>query len=88
MAGRRFRAPLCIASMCVAAFAIRVVLGGTADAQDTRQIAEPKIPASCVHLPAQLRAVNDRLAEEDESKLDTARIQSRWTSASVAWRWS
>jgi polygalacturonase len=29
-----------------------------------------------MHLPAQLRAVNDRLPEEDESKLDTSRIQS------------
>ena len=37
---------------------------------------EPKIPASCVQLPAQLRAVSDKLAEADESKLDTARIQS------------
>jgi polygalacturonase len=76
MAGRRFGAPLCIASMCVAAFAGFLILGGTASAQDTRQVAEPKIPASCVQLPAQLRAVNDRLAEVDESKLDTARIQS------------
>src|SRR3984893_12917874 len=76
MAGRRFRAPLCVALSCVAAFAGIVILGGTASAQDTRQVAEPKIPASCVQLSAQLRAVNDRLAEEDESKLDTARIQS------------
>jgi polygalacturonase len=45
-------------------------------AQDTRQVSEPKIPASCVQLPAQLRAVSDKLAEADESKLDTVRIQS------------
>jgi polygalacturonase len=45
-------------------------------AQDTRQVTEPKIPASCTQLPAQLRAVGDKLAEADESKLDTARIQS------------
>ena len=45
-------------------------------AQDTREVTEPKIPASCVQLPAQLRAVSDKLAEADESKLDTARIQS------------
>jgi polygalacturonase len=46
-----------------------------ATAQDTRQVTEPKIPASCVQLPAQLRAVSDKLAEADEGKLDTARIQ-------------
>jgi polygalacturonase len=45
-------------------------------AQDTRQVTEPKIPASCVQLPAQLRAVSDKLSETDDSKLDTARIQS------------
>jgi polygalacturonase len=45
-------------------------------AQDTRQVTEPKIPASCTQLSAQLRAVGDKLAEADESKLDTARIQS------------
>jgi polygalacturonase len=45
-------------------------------AQDTRQVTEPKIPTSCTQLPAQLRAIGDKLAEADESKLDTARIQS------------
>src|ERR1700756_5529960 len=44
-------------------------------AQDTRQVSEPKIPASCTQLPAQLRATSDKLAEADESKLDTTRIQ-------------
>jgi polygalacturonase len=50
--------------------------GTTVKAQDTRQVTEPKIPASCAQLPAQLRAMGDKLAEADESKLDTARIQS------------
>ena len=45
-------------------------------AQDTRQVTEPRIPASCMQLSAQLRAVSDKLAETDEAKLDTARIQS------------
>jgi polygalacturonase len=44
--------------------------------QDTRQVTEPKIPASCTQLPAQLRATGDKLAEADESKVDTARIQN------------
>jgi polygalacturonase len=46
-----------------------------ATAQDTRQVTEPTIPSSCVQLPAQLRAVSDKLAETDEGKLDTLRIQ-------------
>jgi polygalacturonase len=71
MAGRRFRFPL-----RVAAFVGMVMMVGRAGAQDTRQVVEPKIPASCIQLSAQLRAVNARLAETDESKLDSARIQS------------
>jgi polygalacturonase len=45
-------------------------------AQDTRQVTEPTIPQSCTQLTSQLRAVSDKLAETDERKLDTARIQS------------
>ena len=37
---------------------------------------EPKIPAACVQLDAQLVAVSDKVAEADEQKLDTDRIQS------------
>jgi polygalacturonase len=48
----------------------------TACAQDTRQVTEPKIPDSCVQLSAQLLAVNDKLDEADEGKLDTVRIQT------------
>jgi polygalacturonase len=48
----------------------------TVKAQDTRQVSEPAIPASCVQLPAQLRSVSEKLAETDEKKLDTVRIQS------------
>jgi polygalacturonase len=47
-----------------------------AAAQDTRTVTEPKIPASCIQLPAQLRAMNDKLSEADERKLDTDRIQA------------
>jgi len=47
-----------------------------ADAQDTRQVTEPKIPASCMQLSAQLRSVSDKIADVDEGKLDTARIQN------------
>jgi polygalacturonase len=51
-------------------------IAATVKAQDTRQVTEPTIPASCTQLPAQLRAVSDKLAETDEGKLDTARIQT------------
>jgi polygalacturonase len=61
------------ARWCVVA---AMVLGTVATkAQDTRQVSEPTIPASCVRLPAQLRSVSDKLAEADEHKLDSARIQ-------------
>src|SRR5580704_6898303 len=50
-------------------------IAATVKAQDTRQVTEPTIPASCTQLPAQLRAVSDKLAETDEGNLDTARIQ-------------
>jgi polygalacturonase len=53
-----------------------VMATGIARGQDTRQVTEPTIPSSCVQLPAQLRAMGDKLAEADEKKLDTARIQS------------
>ena len=46
-----------------------------AEAQDTREVTEPNIPASCVQLPAQLRAISDKLSDADEGKLDTTRIQ-------------
>ena len=44
-------------------------------AQDTRQVTEPVIPTACVTLPAQLTSVGHTLAEADENKPDTARIQ-------------
>jgi polygalacturonase len=44
-------------------------------AQDTRQVKEPKIPPLCVALTANLTAQGTTLAEADENKLDTQRIQ-------------
>ncbi len=46
-------------------------------AQDTRHVTEPSFPAACAELRAELTAVdrNTTLAEADESRLDTARIQ-------------
>jgi polygalacturonase len=44
--------------------------------QDTRTVVEPRVPAVCATLKAQLAAVDGALAEADEQKPDTARIQS------------
>ena len=52
-----------------------VVMVSSAGAQDTRHVVEPKIPRSCTKLKAQLRSVDDGVAEADEAKLDTERIQ-------------
>ena len=51
-------------------------------AQDTRHVTEPVIPSSCTVLRANLHASNDALAESDETKLDTQRIQSALDSCS------
>jgi len=47
----------------------------SAAAQDTRHVTEPRIPKSCTKLEASLHATDNKLAEADESKLDTDRIQ-------------
>ena len=45
-------------------------------AQDTRTVVEPKFPAACATLQAELTPVADTtLSEQDETKLDTKRIQ-------------
>ena len=49
-----------------------ILLAVCAFAQDTRTVVEPKIPAACATLQAQLAAP---VAESDESKLDTERVQ-------------
>ncbi len=46
-----------------------------AGAQDTRKVTEPQIPSSCTKMKAQLRSVSNDIAEADEGKLDTERIQ-------------
>jgi polygalacturonase len=46
-----------------------------AHAQDTRRVSEPKIPQSCTLLTANLTAQGTTLAEVDENKPDTQRIQ-------------
>ena len=44
-------------------------------AQDTRTVTEPKIPPACVTLQADVASQSGVIADADESKLSTARIQ-------------
>jgi polygalacturonase len=45
-------------------------------AQDTRTVTEPHIPAACVTLDAKIAAPHGEIAEKDEQQTDTARIQA------------
>ncbi len=44
-------------------------------AQDTRKVTEPVIPPSCATLQAELTSQQGKLREDQERRLDTARIQ-------------
>src|SRR5262249_7216293 len=44
-------------------------------AQDTRRVTEPRFPPVCVSLAAELAAENGSIAEADENRPDTLRIQ-------------
>src|SRR6185312_16256043 len=63
-------------SAAVCCMGISSLMCLSARAQDTRHVTEPKIPESCVQLPAQLRATDNMIAPSDEGKLDTERIQA------------
>jgi polygalacturonase len=45
-------------------------------AQDTRKVVEPSIPPACATLQAKIGRAAQSIAPEDETKLDTARIQA------------
>src|SRR5215471_1124876 len=51
-------------------------------AQDTRTVTEPHVPATCAVLRATLSRQGDTLAPQDESRLDTPRIQDAIDSCS------
>jgi len=55
--------------------ALGLVGGAWSPAQDTRTVTEPAIPPVCATLSAQLHAGAGGIAEGDESKLDSERIQ-------------
>lgn len=56
--------------------ALPCLLAVSLRAQDTRTVNEPKIPAACTTLEAALAAPQGVVAEADEKRLDTARIQA------------
>lgn len=63
--------------MRIAAVVIGCIsLAAAASAQDTRRVTEPVVPAACTVLKADLHATDNTIAEADETKLDTERIQS------------
>jgi polygalacturonase len=54
--------PLCVFPLCVAA-------------QDLRNVSEPTIPPACATLAASLTSQHGKLSDDQEHRLDTARIQ-------------
>jgi polygalacturonase len=60
-------------TMIMLSYLLSLVAGALA--QDARKVVEPVLPPACTSLRASLRIVNGGLAPDDESKLDTARIQ-------------
>jgi polygalacturonase len=61
-------------AIAVACAATLLVLPGTA--QDTRKVLEPSIPPACSTLKAKIGRAATSIAPDDETKLDTARIQA------------
>ena len=59
----------------LAAVAFALSVSALANAQDTRNVIEPTIPPACITLTAQIGRAGLSIAPEDETKLDTARIQ-------------
>jgi polygalacturonase len=65
--------------VAIAAFATTWI-AASGLAQDTRKVVEPSIPPACDTLKAQIGRAGMSIAAEDESKLDTARIQAAMDS--------
>lgn len=60
----------------IRAAAIVLLLAAGIRGQDTRTVTEPVFPAVCAQLAAQTASVNGSLAAADETRYDTARIQT------------
>ena len=57
-------------------FLVSILLTTAAAAQDTRHVTEPAIPPACATLKAGLKSEGATLADSDEKRLDTERIQA------------
>ena len=62
-----------VKGLCIGAAGLLFV--GSGLAQDTRTVTEPKIPAACARLKASIAAPGGKIAEADEARMDTTRIQ-------------
>lgn len=60
----------------LSAIGLAVSIPALLTAQDTRKVTEPSIPAACATLQARIGRAGSSITPEDESKLDTARIQA------------
>ncbi len=58
------------------AAAVPVLFALTLSAQDTRTVAEPRVPAPCITLKARIAAVHGVIPARNERSLDTTRIQN------------
>src|ERR1700736_2234950 len=67
----------------LAAAAVTFVLPLTIHAQDTRKVVEPAIPPACFTLQSKIGRAGTSIAPEDETKLDTVRIQAAIDGCSV-----
>ena len=64
-------------SLSISVFSAPLLMcfGISLPAQDTRNVTEPNIPAACVILEADITATHGTIADKDERRLDTERIQ-------------
>ncbi len=60
---------------CCSYFALALAAASLIYAQDTRNVSEPSLPPPCATLKAEIGRAGMSIAPDDESKLDTARIQ-------------
>jgi polygalacturonase len=68
--------PLSPGCKLLAAFAVILLFTHLLPAQDTRDVREPSIPQACSVLKARIGRAGSSISPDDESKLDTARIQA------------
>jgi polygalacturonase len=63
-------------SRLTSAIVVAIAVATAALAQDTRDVQEPKVPAICERLTANLKAEAGKLSDNAEASLDTPRIQA------------